>query len=993
MGRVARTGRAELVADVAGDPDFIPVCGARGAAIAVPLLDGAELLGILNVESAAKMTLGAADLRLLTVLAEQVGIALGRARRHAALRRSEAGLAEAQRIAHIGSWEHDIGAARLTWSDEVFRIIGHAPQSFVPTQERLLAAIHPEDRAHAVRAGAIGPALGGTDEVEYRIVRPDGTVRMAHQRTEIVRDAAGQPLKRQGVIEDVTERRALEAGLRVQNAHLAALGEAGRALGGELDLDRALDLAWAQIARVSGVADGWIALLDEAATALNYRDFVLDGVRRPEWEDPLPRAAGGLGWAVVDAGRPLRVPDYAAECRRRGVPTNGPLGTTQGVAWLGLPLVTGGQVVGALAVWRTAAPFADEEEATLATLAGQLAAALANARLYAAARVELAERVRAERALRVSEASLAAAQALAHLGNWELDLETGETRLSAEAFRVFGLDPGEIAPSFAAFLAVVHPDDRARVEREADEAAAALLPRSHEYRVIRPDGGVRVVHDRSHVIFDAAGRPQRRLGAVLDITERKALEGRLAHQATHDALTGLPNRALLLDRLGQALARTRRDGQPCAVLFVDLDRFKDVNDTLGHDAGDRLLVTVATRLRDGLRDNDTLARLGGDEFAVLLEGHDAGEAARTAARLLATLALPLTLDGHVYRLTASVGIAPGHVGHARPAEVLRDADIALYRAKDAGRAGYALFDPAMQAQLVARLDLERDLRLALERDEFVLQYQPLVTALEGRIVGVEALVRWQHPVRGLLGPGVFIPLAEETGLIVPLGRWVLVEACRQARAWHDAGTGARPLTMSVNVAAGQLRSSALLVDVARALAATGLPPGRLQLEITESAAMADAAATIVVLQELKGLGVRLALDDFGTGYSSLAYLKRFPVDALKIDRAFVDGLGEAAAHGAEDEAIVEVVLGVARALRLEVTAEGVETAAQLLRLRALGCAIAQGYLFARPLPATELVVLLRSGALLGPGLARRERRAPATGARHPQRSVSPRAPR
>jgi EAL domain-containing protein (putative c-di-GMP-specific phosphodiesterase class I) len=352
-----------------------------------------------------------------------------------------------------------------------------------------------------------------------------------------------------------------------------------------------------------------------------------------------------------------------------------------------------------------------------------------------------------------------------------------------------------------------------------------------------------------------------------------------------------------------------------------------------------------------------------------------------ASRILATLALPLPVDGQLFRLTASVGIAPGHAAHARPEEVLRDADIALYRAKDAGRAGYALFDPVMQAQLRARLDLERDLRHGLERDEFVLHYQPLVTVPDGQIIGVEALVRWQHPSRGLLGPGTFIPLAEETGLIVPLGRWILEESCRQARAWQDADPDMPALRISVNVAAGQLRSSALLVDVARALAATALPPDRLQLEITEGAAMADAATTVVVLQELKDLGVRLALDDFGTGYSSLAYLKRFPVDALKIDRAFVDGLGEKAAHGAEDEAIVEVVLGVARALRLEVTAEGVETAAQLARLRVLGCAMAQGYLFARPLPATELAVLLRSGMLADPDRTNGESQVSMTSAR------------
>ncbi|HEY8601058.1 MAG TPA: GAF domain-containing protein, partial [Thermomicrobiales bacterium] len=435
MGRVARAGRAELVTDVGRDPDFISAHGASGSAIAVPLRDGDELLGILNVESESAATLGEADLHLLIALAEQVGIALGRARRHAALRRSEVGLAEAQRLARIGSWEYDIVADRLTWSDEIFRILGHAPQSFTPTQERLLAAIHPDDRAEVLRARVEGLGRDGQYDVEHRIVRPDGTVRMAHQRTEIVRDAVGRPIKRQGIIQDVTERRALEATLRLQNAHLAALSETGRALSGELDLDRALDLAWAQIARVSGVADGWIALLDEKGGTLNYRDFVLDGVRRPEWEDRQPRAAGGLGWAVVDMGTPLRVPDYAAECRRRGVPTSGPLGDTPGITWLGLPLVTGGQVIGALAVWRAIEPFTDEEEVTLATLAGQVAAALANARLYAAARMELAERVRAEEALRASEASLAAAQALAHLGNWEVDLTTGESRWSVETFR------------------------------------------------------------------------------------------------------------------------------------------------------------------------------------------------------------------------------------------------------------------------------------------------------------------------------------------------------------------------------------------------------------------------------------------------------------------------------------------------------------------------------------------------------------------------------
>ncbi|MFN8511554.1 MAG: EAL domain-containing protein [Thermomicrobiales bacterium] len=449
-----------------------------------------------------------------------------------------------------------------------------------------------------------------------------------------------------------------------------------------------------------------------------------------------------------------------------------------------------------------------------------------------------------------------------------------------------------------------------------------------------------------------------RLYAALEqeLTERRRAEGQLAHQATHDALTGLPNRAYFLDCVGHALTHSRR-GFPCAVLFLDLDNFKVVNDTLGHEAGDRLLVAVTARLRGVLRETDMLARLGGDEFTVLLEGiADPSAAAEVADRLAGALAPPFSLDGQVYRIAASIGIVLSTAEHLRPDDLLRDADIAMYRAKGSGGAGYALFDRTMQAQLVAHLALEQDLRDALERGDLRLHYQPIVDLASGRIVEAEALVRWQHATRGTVPPDEFIPLAEETGLIAPLGRWVLGEACRQARIWRDRG---HQLVVAVNLSAREFGQADLVGLVAAALDRAGLAPDRLRLEITERLAMRDVAVTAATLAALRELGVQVAIDDFGTGYSSLAYLKRFPVDVLKIDRSFVTGLGA----NAEDTAIVGATVGLGRTLGLAVTAEGAETAAQISHLRALGCTSAQGYYFARALDAEGFGAILAADLL------------------------------
>jgi len=444
----------------------------------------------------------------------------------------------------------------------------------------------------------------------------------------------------------------------------------------------------------------------------------------------------------------------------------------------------------------------------------------------------------------------------------------------------------------------------------------------------------------------------------------KRLE-QLTRQAFRDALTGLPNRALFMDRLTHGLTRARRRHEHVAVLFLDLDRFKVINDTLGHTVGDQLLVEVSNRLGSSLRPGDTVARLGGDEFGLLLEDvADAETAELVALRIEAELAKPLIFEGREIFVTSSIGIALSSERLGTPEEVLRDADLAMYHAKAKGKARHEIFDGTMSAPALDRMDLEMDLRSAITNRDFRLHYQPILRLETGRIVEVEALIRWQHEKRGLLQPDAFIGLTEETGLIVPIGQWVLTEACRQARAWQIEFPRTPALGMSVNLSAKQFQNPKLVEEITDALTMSGLDPACLKLEITESVVMQDVPATLAKLHELKDLGIRLAIDDFGTGYSSLGYLKRFPVDTLKIDRSFVKGLS----HEGGDSAIVRAVVTVAKSLNMDVTAEGIETEQQRLELKALGCEFGQGFLFGRPLTPEHLKPLLAismNGALVG----------------------------
>jgi diguanylate cyclase (GGDEF)-like protein len=443
----------------------------------------------------------------------------------------------------------------------------------------------------------------------------------------------------------------------------------------------------------------------------------------------------------------------------------------------------------------------------------------------------------------------------------------------------------------------------------------------------------------------------------------KRLE-QLTRQAFRDSLTGLPNRALFMDRLSHGLTRARRRHEHLAVLFLDLDRFKVINDTLGHAVGDQMLVEVSKRLGGSVRPGDTVARLGGDEFGFLLEDvADAETAEAVALRIEAELDKPLPFEGREIFITASIGISLSSARIGMPEEMLRDADLAMYHAKAKGKARHELFDISMSAPAMDRMDLEMDLRSAISRHEFRLHYQPILRLDTGRITEVEALIRWQHEKRGLLQPESFIGLIEETGLIVPIGQWVLNEACRQARAWQLEFPSTPPLVMSVNLSAKQLQHPTLVQEIRQALSESGLDASCLKLEITESVVMQDAAATLAKLKELRELGIRFAIDDFGTGYSSLGYLKSFPVDTLKIDQSFVQGLS----NQGNDNAIVRAVVTVAKTLNMDVTAEGVETDHQRLELKALGCDRAQGFLFAAPAEAGDvgpLLAISKSGALI-----------------------------
>jgi diguanylate cyclase (GGDEF)-like protein/PAS domain S-box-containing protein len=521
--------------------------------------------------------------------------------------------------------------------------------------------------------------------------------------------------------------------------------------------------------------------------------------------------------------------------------------------------------------------------------------------------------------------------------------------------RYFGQEQEELIGE--SFMDHIPEEDHAYYVEDLSELTPDNPTRTVEHRVFDAEGEVRWQQWTDTAIFDREGNPVEYQSVGRDVTDRRALEERLEHHALHDSLTDLPNRRLFVDRLGQALRRIRRRKEiGLAVLYMDLDGFKVVNDSLGHDAGDRLLVEVAKRLGSCLRPEDTLARFGGDEFTVLIEDVRVLDAAvRVAERIVENLREPFTLDGRELYLATSIGVGLGGDGTKNAEELLREADTAMYRAKDEGGT-IMVFDPAMHGRAVYRLELENDLRRAIEHNEFVVHYQPIVNLQSGELWGVEALVRWDHPERGLLDPDEFVPVAEESGLVVPMGELVLEEACRRAVEWQREFSRTPPLAMSVNLSGRQLRRPDLPGVIGQALKESGLSASSLGLDITETVYISALDANTAALDRLKALGIRISLDDFGSGYSSLSYLKRLPADILKIDKSFTKGLGVEV----EDTAILQTVVDLAHILGMEVVAEGVEIEEQETLLKEMDCDMAQGNHFSKPLPPEAVSDFLNS---------------------------------
>jgi diguanylate cyclase (GGDEF)-like protein/PAS domain S-box-containing protein len=1010
-GRAVRSRKPILLEDVRADPEFLGAIEGITSEICVPLLDGGEAVGFINVESTGGVKLTRDDLDLMVALAEHASVAVSRARLHTQVRKSEERFRTlTQNSSDVVTLLRAVGTIRYL-SPSVERILGYPPEELIG--QNALDYVHPEDLERVEMALAEG--LKDPDRrplVEYRFRHKGGSWRWLES---VGANLLGDPGIGEYVFNsrDVTERKlAVEALKESEQRFRSSFEDAaiGMAL---LSPDGRYLQVNSSMCELVGYSEG--ELLRKTFHEITHpedleedlrlgRQLLEDGERTFSMEKRYIRKDGSVVWVNLTvsllretSGEPLYsvsqvqditerkraeealreseeryrtvveeqtelvcrfLPDTTltfvndAYCRYFGEEPEELIGRSflghvpeENRALYGEPLSRLTRTDPSRMVehrvftpeggvrwqqWTTRALF--DEEGSLVE--------------YQSVGRDITARKEAEEALRESEARLAEAQRIAHVGSWEWDVASDTVTWSDELYRIFGRTPEEFENTYESFLQYVHPEDMEHVRETIRHAYESGKPFAFEHRLVRPDGTVRTLQARGEVITNESGEKVRLAGTAQDVTERKALEERLEHQAFHDLLTGLPNRHLFVDRLGQALRRTRRRNRNVAVLFTDLDGFKVVNDSLGHETGDMLLVAVAQRLESCLRPEDTLARFGGDEFVVLLEdvGHP-DEAVRVARRLVDELRSPFFLEGRELFAGVSVGIAVGHASTKDAEDLLRDADTAMYRAKDEGT-GYSVFDPVLYEHALDRLELENDLRRAIERDEFVVHYQPIFQLGEdGGVWGLEALVRWDHPERGLLNPDEFVKVAEESGLVVPMGEQVLEEACRHAKEWQDEYPRTPAPVFSVNLSARQLQRPDLAERIGTTLRKTGLEGSCLALDITETVYIGTREGNTATLDRLRKLGVRISIDDFGMGYSSLSYLKRLPADTLKIDKSFIKGLGE----DVEDTAIVRMVVDLAHTLGMEVIAEGVEEWAQATLLSEMGCDFGQGLYFSEPL--------------------------------------------
>ncbi|HEX9028929.1 MAG TPA: EAL domain-containing protein, partial [Anaerolineales bacterium] len=747
------------------------------------------------------------------------------------------------------------------------------------------------------------------------------------------------------------ERARLNAQLREQISWLTVLYNVGQSVASTIELDEVLRRIVEAGVQLTHAEEGFLALLDEHSNQLYLR--AVKNIDQEKSKTLFMPVNDSLVGSVFSSGRSLRL------SRAEEQPTIKVSTGFMVYSLIHVPLTTKGKTLGVLSVdnYTARRAFSGVDEALLTSLADYAAVAIENARMYQRSQFEIDERKQVEETLRATNEQLN--QALSALqeseerytlavrgandGIWDWDLKSNRIYYSPRWKAILGYQEDEIGNSLDEWMIRVHPEDLERVKLDISTHLKGVT--SHfetEHRIKHKDGEYRWVISRGLAVRDSSGIATRMAGSQTDNTDRKYAEEKLAHDAFYDTLTHLPNRALFMDRLQFAIERVKRRGDYLyAVLFLDLDRFKDVNDSLGHMVGDQLLIAVANLLHGGLRATDTVARWSGDEFVVLMEDiHDISAATRVADWLQKKLATPFQLTEHQVFVTTSVGIVLGALGYQRPEEVLRDADIAMYVAKANGKARYEIFKPAMRERIMERLSLENGLRQAIENQELCAFYQPIVSLSNGQLIGFEALVRWQHPSRGLLLPAEFLSLAEETGLIIPIDRWVLHEACRQLREWQLEFPNALALTVNVNLSSRQIAQPDLVEHVRATLKSTGLEASCLKLEVTESVLMEYNGYATEILNQLHAIGVNVHIDHFGMGYSSLGSLHQFPVYALKIDRSFLNRMGASN----NNHEIVQTVVMLAHDLGMLAVAGGVETEAQLAQLRALSCDLGQGFL-------------------------------------------------
>lgn len=796
-------------------------------------------------------------------------------------------------------------------------LVGHSVEKLTPNRrffEKMFA--------RSLHNSAVG------NRFEMHCQRKDGGYFPVSVSTSTIYEPSNDTYKLVCVGRDITKRKRLEAESR-------AISRIIHGAASTTNLEELLELIHRTIKKIVYAENFFVALFDPETEMLSMQFWV-------DKYDPMPaplKIGRSLSAYVFREGRSMLFTDddvkrLIDQGEVESVGTDSPI-------WLGVPLKTPTGAIGVLVVqdYENSDTYSQRDVELLTSVADQIALAI--------------ERKRAEEALLRSQERFELVSRATSDAVWDWNLSTNEIWWNEGFQKLFGYESDEIGSGLDSWITRLHPDDSERVVHDIHRHIESRMTNwIDEYRFLRRDGSYASVIDRGYVVYDEAKTPIRMLGSMMDVTDRKSLEDQLTHQALHDPLTKIANRALFKDRVDHALTKLIRSNSSLAVLFLDLDNFKAINDSLGHAAGDKLLVSVAERLQDCLRNADTAARLGGDEFAVLVESmYRKDEAVMIAERILAVFRQPFMIGGKEIHVGTSVGIAINTSDSIQSSEeLLRNADLAMYTAKSQGKGKYIVFEATMHEALMERIELEEELRRGIEERQFVIHYQPILDLSSSKMVGMEALVRWNHPRLGLLAPMKFIPMAEETNLIVPLGEWILGEACRQVQSWRDEYKGELEVAVTVNISIRQFLQTELVDLVSRALKNSGLPPASLILEITESFMMQDTEATIAKLHELKKLGVRLAIDDFGTGYSSLSYLQRFPIDILKIDKSFVDKLGQ----GSEGNAVARAIIMMGDSLNLKTIAEGIEHPEQIDELQLLGCQSGQGFHFAKPLTVGDM---------------------------------------